>query len=526
MGDFIRHDACEKCGSRDNLAVYSDGSYCFGCRAVTKEKDTSSAPARPGEWTPRSGDFIALTKRGIHLETCKKYGYAVTGEGEKRCHIAPYYYKGKLVAQHLRFPNKEFKWAGRIKDGCELFGQHLFKGGGKMISITEGELDCLALAQMQGLKWPVVSVPSGITSAPRYVADNIEFLESFEKVVFMLDNDEPGREGALKCAEILSPGKAFIAQLPLKDANDMLLAGRTQECISAMWNAVEWRPDGVVNLADCEDRVLQPIPEGASYPYPLLNRMLHGIHPGRLVTITAGTGIGKTCFCVELGYHCAFAHGLPGGHVALEGSVDETGRRYLGIKLGVPLFVPGTKFELKAARDAFRETLGTGMISTYDHFGSLDPEILMSRLRYMVKSLGCKWIILDHVSIMISGLEIEDERKALDVIMTKLRSFVEETQVSLFLVSHLKRTQSTSSHEQGMEVSLSHLRGSQSIAQLSDAVIALERDQQATELEERNTTKIRVLKNRISGETGMCDTLCYDPKTGRLLGMSFEEGTM
>ena len=71
-------------------------------------------------------------------------------------------------------------------------------------------------------------------------------------------------------------------------------------------------------------------------------------------------------------------------------------------------------------------------------------------------------------------------------------------------------------HENGIEVSLSHLRGSQSIAQLSDCVIALERNQQSDDIEESNTTKMRVLKSRYTGDVGLASHLLYDRETGRL----------
>ena len=45
-------------------------------------------------------------------------------------------------------------------------------------------------------------------------------------------------------------------------------------------------------------------------------------------------------------------------------------------------------------------------------------------------------------------------------------------------------------------------------------VIGLERNQQSES--EANQTKIRVLKNRFSGETGLASTLFFDNKTGRL----------
>ena len=63
---------------------------------------------------------------------------------------------------------------------------------------------------------------------------------------------------------------------------------------------------------------------------------------------------------------------------------------------------------------------------------------------------------------------------------------------------------------------MSQLRGSASIAQLSDAVIGLERNGQAEDADERNKTRVRVLKNRHSGLTGPAGVLFYDTTTGRL----------
>ena len=70
------------------------------------------------------------------------------------------------------------------------------------------------------------------------------------------------------------------------------------------------------------------------------------------------------------------------------------------------------------------------------------------------------------------------------------------------------------------------LRGSHSIAQISDAVIALERDQQATDPVKANTTTVRVLKNRYAGETGVATYLLYDKETGRMqeIDNPFEAG--
>ena len=167
-------------------------------------------------------------------------------------------------------------------------------------------------------------------------------------------------------------------------------------------------------------------------------------------------------------------------------------------------------------RDAYDNTVGSGKIFFFDHFGSNAIENITNRIRYMVKILKCKYIILDHISILVSSQEFgADERRNIDQCMTKLRTLVQELDICLIIASHLRRTQD-GSHEEGKELSLNHLRGSHSIGQLSDIVLGLERNGQADCPVERNTTKIRVIKNRFSGITGLCSTLFYDTNTGRL----------
>ncbi len=163
----------------------------------------------------------------------------------------------------------------------------------------------------------------------------------------------------------------------------------------------------------------------------------------------------------------------------------------------------------------FDATVGTGIVYMFDHFGSNSIDNIVSRVRFLAKGLDCKYIIIDHISIIVSDQSHGDERRALDEIMTRLRTLVQETGVSMIVVSHLRRPDGKG-HEEGAATSLSQLRGSASIGQLSDIVIGLERDAQNDDPEVRNTTRIRVLKNRFSGITGPCCDLRYDVDTGRL----------
>jgi twinkle protein len=180
-----------------------------------------------------------------------------------------------------------------------------------------------------------------------------------------------------------------------------------------------------------------------------------------------------------------------------------------------PLHLPDTESTEDERWEAFENTMGTQRMFLFDHFGSTSVDNIVARCRYMAKALDTKYVFLDHVSIVVSAQSNGDERKALDEICTKLRMLVQETGITLFMVSHLKRPDGKG-HEEGAASSLSQLRGSASIAQLSDMVIGLERNGQADDPTERNTTYVRVLKNRFCGTTGKAGGLLFHQDTGRM----------
>ena len=170
--------------------------------------------------------------------------------------------------------------------------------------------------------------------------------------------------------------------------------------------------------------------------------------------------------------------------------------------------------------------MDTDRVFIHAHFGINDIDEIFSKLRYIIVGCQCKWVVVDHLHMLVAALSEGDERRSIDNIMTSLRSIVEETGAGLLLVSHLRRVQGNEGHENGIEVNLSHLRGSQSIAQLSDCVIALERNQQALDSVEANTTKLRVLKSRYTGDVGLATQVVYDRDTGRLSELAATENNL
>ena len=207
----------------------------------------------------------ALNKRKIDLDTCKKWGYGLATHNGSPVQVATYRdSKGSPIAQKLRYPDKNFQILGNAKK-MGLYGEHLWQAGGKMVTVCEGEIDALTVSQVTGNKWAVVSVPNGAQGAHKAVARSLEWLSSFEKVVFCFDNDQAGREASQKCSLMLPIGKARIATLPLKDPNEMLMAGRGSEIVQAQWSAKPYRPDGVVLGEDMWEKVSE-VDESESFP--------------------------------------------------------------------------------------------------------------------------------------------------------------------------------------------------------------------------------------------------------------------
>ena len=253
------------------------------------------------------------------------------------------------------------------------------------------------------------------------------------------------------------------------------------------------------------DLVTTPEPPCAhEYPFKGLQDKTHGIRYSELTTLTAGSGIGKSSFCRQLATHL-LEQGEKVGYLALEESNRRTALGLISSAIGKPLHLGG--YDQQQLKEYFSNTIANWNLYLYDGFGSFDPNVLFNRVEYLASGLECRFVVLDHLSILLSGLE-GDERRMIDQTMTKLRSLVERTGIHLFLVSHLRRTQQDKNHEEGARVTLGQLRGSAAISQLSDTVIALERDQQTDK--DGGVTTLRVLKNRYSGETGIATTLNYD----------------
>lgn len=521
MSDAVGKEACPTCresgadNAGDNLARYEDGgAYCFAC-GYSERGEGESAPSTPlspgkkrGTLIPRDElEHLALKARGITAVTTKFFDYCIAQRNGKTVQVAHYMKDGK-TGQKLRDANKKFVWLG-IAKGVGLFGQHLWRDGGKKVVITEGEIDAMTVSQLQQNKWPVVSVPNGAQGAAKDIAREIEWLESYEQVIFMFDQDDAGRDAAKACAAMLSPGKAFIARLPMKDANMCLTSGLGKEVISAMWDAKAYRPDGIIDIASVADEACKDIELGRDWPWPTLTAATYGRRTGELYGFGGGTGCGKSTLFKQIAKHIIEHDDLPVGMIMLEEPPKLTAKTLAGMMMGVRVHVPGVKYD----REQLRKTVISlgGKVYLYDHFGSMSFDVIREKIRYMVRALGIRDIFLDHLTALSAGID-GDERKAIDKIMAELSSLTQELECTIYFVSHLT-TPEGKAHEEGGRVLEKQFRGSRSIAYWSHFLFGIERDKQA----EDDITTFRVLKDRYTGDAaGLRFGLRYDKATGLL----------
>ena len=451
------------------------------------------------------GSAERLQKRGISEKVCQKYRIHKDGT------VLRFYYfseSGVLEGCKVKTKDKVFTYEGNVPG--TLFGQHLFPSTGKRVVITEGELDAASCSEaMPG--WPMVSLPSGAAAAKKSIQRAIPWLQGYEEIVLFYDDDSAGRQAAEESASVLPPGKTKIARLEgYKDASDALQVNDSEAIRRAIWDAKPYRPDGIVDGKSLLELVTTPTPPSDhDYPFTGLNNKLHGIRYGELVTLTAGSGVGKSSVCRELATHL-LKQGEKVGYLALEESNRRTALGLMSSAVGKSLHLG--EHDRSTLTEAYNSTLADWNLYLFDGFGSFDPDVVYNRIEYLACGLDTKVIFLDHLSILLSGLD-GDERRIIDQTMTRLRSLVERTGIAMFLVSHLRRTTGDTNHEEGARVTLGQLRGSAAIAQLSDGVIALERNQQSTS--GGSDTTVRVLKNRYSGEVGIACTLKYDLSTCR-----------
>lgn len=437
----------------NNLAVYSDHTFCHSCQQRNPGVEESS-----GHTTAKSeinsykgfldGTCNSLIKRGISEEICKFMDYRTghyTGHfgngGSKRevkhelVHIANYYDNNRKMAQKIRSRHKEFLIFGEKKDKetMPLYGQWKWSPNKNLFCIVvEGEIDQLTILQCQGVQYPVVSLPKGSGSAKRVIEDNLEWLLGWKHIILAFDNDDAGKRATEQVVSILEPGSFKVIEWPVKDANDTMLERGKEAVTKAIWSAKEIIPKKVVTVENIIDRVLEQPQLGDSMGWKGLDEAMYGgTRGGEIIVWVGPPGVGKTCLLKDI--VCNKIDRMAVGICSFEHTPEDTIRRYVGAKLQLKLHKPGTQWDAVKIREVAMEY--NNKIYLYDKQGKVEVDDMFYSMRYMAKARGVKLFIIDN----LKALGVTLKKEVLINFMNRLKSFVKDLNVDVMLVSHVNR---------------------------------------------------------------------------------------
>ena len=515
---FIKHAPCNSpdCSSSDGMAVYSDHTHCFACGKTVqfnqeRQKGTSSRPLPPMKEILFEDfeEYRSLEKRTLELYSINiKQGHVVFQYRNEN---------GHFCAQKIRAiePDENGKrktmWRG-VKKEAVGFGMHLANPAkhDKLV-ICEGELDAPSVFQSFGGKIAAISVPDGAQSSPAFVRKHLDKFLEFKTIVIATDNDGPGDEAANKIMELFEPGRVRRAILPKKDSNEVLQTLGSLALKDAIDAAKEIRPDGIKSASAYAGLVLRPPDRTATDCCFVGWNKMSPFYDNQLIVLIAGSGQGKSFFARNLALGLMYG-GHKVGWIGLEETAEESVFRFVGMAAGMQLhnkqsYADLTEDDMARIKQADKFITQSGQLELFDHFGSIDENTILNRMNYMVRSLGCKFMFLDHLTIISSGLA-QDTRQV-DSLVTKIRQFIAGTKCTVFAISHLNRS-GDKNFENGDVPELHNIRSSHSIVQLADTIWALGRKRGS------NKTESHCLKNRMSGRTGYAGSFQFDEHTQTL----------
>lgn len=518
--------------------------------------------------------FKAFPERGISKETCERFGVRAGLSEKDGKTIEAFYFpsfnqKGKIVGYKKQDitvdKSHDYHWTtvGSVSIGNKLFGQNTVEEMNRKranLILTEGEWDSLSVYQScvdsvkgtkyEGIEPTVVSIPMGTKNAVEAILHNEQFVKSYDAATLFFDDDHctPAelKKGIMKGHEareavasaLVGSGIALMAITPsegFKDASDYLQANKSQELSKLVqFGKRVFSAEKIVKASDISfEDLIAKRPEGLYVKsFPKLMDKLHGFRTRELVLLTAPSGVGKSTVSSIIA-NAFIDHGERVGQIYLEETNKETLQRAVASKLKVNYLKfkndPTSVANIDAIRVAYDEICKDDKVIMLGHFGSLPITELMAKIKHMHLIEGCKYIIVDHLSLAISGSEVENERKELDMIMTELAAFCAANEVCIIAISHINRTAADQfKAPKGKEdepfwvkVTKEMMRGSAALEQLSFVIIGLEPEI----LPDRSRGRVRltVLKNRPWSYLGACDEFTVDDDTWEVL-LSQAEG--
>jgi len=534
---------CPKCGG-DNNQVFGhddrpDDSFCYNCKeafynleegGMTQEKYVTEGRMIKVKRFHEEGysnlPTTALEDRGLSKEVVALYGVKVALSEADGKTVTHHYYPdtkgGKLTGYEIRVTkDKKFTAVGDRRGALDLWGRSIAsEHGSNKLFITEGRCDAMALYQVITDNTPskyksylpsVVSLTRGATGGLKDIINNREFIEKYKEVILVLDNDDAGNKAT---KDILKSFNNFkVCKLPLKDANDMLLAGRGKELYQkAVWDSSVVRQGEVLDITDFMDKALEQPKMGMSFPWPTVTRATFGIRPHNIHIVGAAPKIGKTDHQHQLVEHLVYEEKVKVGMFDLENAPAKTAKKLAGKHDKIDYSRPDIVYD----KESLRSTLLSmnNVVRFYDRSASRDWEDIRIAMEEMHLLDGINIFIIDPLTALVSRHATSEANDKLNEIMTDMADFVLKYPVSVFLYSHVNPKQKGSkSHEAGGKVYSHEFTGSRAMEKWAHYGHGISRDRTEDCPDNRkNMSEFRMLFDRDFGQGYSCDVY-FDEKT-------------
>jgi len=508
------HTECPyiECGSSDAFNYNTGGfGYCHSCGRKYPSKDAMHPWAKEKYPTMEKDGFDNLRSmirpvptsqktykefRGITAKTMEEFD-VVTDDFTQEYTYPSGGKKVRMLADKKFFTKDGFK-------GDELFGMNLFPAGcSKFVTITEGELDAMSAWQMLKSNWttPVVSLPSA-TPSKKLWENCKEWLDSFDKIILSVDNDDAGNALADRMSRLF-PNRVYrVDHGTYKDANDFLQAGKAQDFKSSWWKPIKHTPENIINTADQFLKLYEDTPEHVYVPTGIqaLDDKILGLMQGHFTMFKAPTGIGKTELMRYLEYQMlqrdipiATWHleetklrsllGLASYHMK-----DNVTRRDLIEEKGVDREVREALVDLTKGENLYQFYLGDGQ----------GADELCDQIRFFSQACDCKFVFFEPIQDVITGTEDSKEQQLADL-SVRLSKLAAELNIGIVSIGH--------TNENG------DFKYCKMIGQRASVIVNLHRDKESDDMEERNTTYLKIEKNRPSSEEGYAGKLKFNYDT-------------
>ena len=533
---------CVDCGSSDAKQIFekqdgSTNSYCFACEKFDPMTNDiapiKSVPVKPKIFNLNDYNKLPsadISDRGLKKETVALFGVKLEFD-EATGKISKHYYpdtkQGKVTGYEVRsVADKLFSSLGDRRGAVDLWGREIaLKNGSNKLFITEGRCDAMALYQCiventapkyKNYLPSVVSLTRGASGGHKDIINNRSFIEKYREVVLVLDNDKAGEKVT---KDILKSFPSFkVCKLPLKDANDMLLAGRGKELYqAAVWDSTIQRLGETISVDDAliEEALTRPV-MGLSYPWPSLDRLTYGIRESTIIILGAAPKQGKSEFKNQLVHHLTMFHGKQVGVYDLEAHPIKTLKQVASKEAKTNFLKPDNVY----CDDLLRDTLNKfkGKISLYDRAGSRNWEDIRVAIEEQYLLDGIQHFFLDPLSALVSRLNSSEGNDELNLILTDMADLVNKYPITIFAFTHLNpKMKGAKSHEEGGKVLSSEYSGSRACEKWSNLGLGIERDRSdACPEEKRNYSKLKILYCRDWGNYGSVD-MFYNTETTEYL---------